>query len=105
MLPFRTPAMSPTPTVAGRPGSFESAKPRRIRIAATRTTMANAIRIGVAGRLASAWMPIGVAAQVPNSRSAMDRLRQEGNAGDDLEHEDHRNDLQGRKHQGEAGHP
>ena len=67
--------MSPTPTVAGRPGSFESAKPRRIRIAALKTTTASAMRIGAAGRLERARMPIGVAAQVPSSRSPMDRHR------------------------------
>jgi hypothetical protein len=54
MLPFRNPASSPTPTVAVLPGASLRAKPRQIRIAATNTTKASAIRRASAGTEASA---------------------------------------------------
>ena len=104
--------MSPTPTVAGRPGSFESAKPRRIRIAAIEDDGGQRDpdrRRRQAGECMNADRRCRPGPQQQKRDGSPPHippdLRQEGDAGDDLEHEDHGNDLQGRQHQGEARHP
>ena len=54
MLPFKTPANTPTPTVARLPGIFSRVKPRSNNIAVVNTVTASAMRMLKADSEASA---------------------------------------------------
>ena len=64
-----------------------------------KTTMLSAMYTGVAGKVERAYIPIGVAAQLPNSNSPIDRQRTffqicgKRDTGDYFEHQNHRNNL------------